>query len=266
MAGVRFLWAGTALYLVGVHRRDVPPTARQWRNAVLSGLPLFVLGNGGVTWAVQFIPSGVAALVVATLPAWLLLFDWAYGGRGGPRLVEGVGIALGVGGVGVLFTPDAAAQLDPVGIAAVVVASIAWAVGSLFSRYADLPASPFRTSGMQMLAGGMVMVAVGLALGEGRRFDPNAVTWESVVAFVYLAAVAVVALPAYTWLLNVTSPALVGTYAFVNPIVAVLLGWAAADEKLTGRSGWAVALVIAGVALLTWPRRPGPSAVAAPEP
>jgi drug/metabolite transporter (DMT)-like permease len=254
MAGVRFLLAGGGLYALGVRQGSPRPTGRQWRNALLSGIPLFVLGNGGVAWAVQTIPSGMAALVVATLPAWLLLFDWACGGRSGPRWVEAAGIALGVGGVGVLFMPSATAGLDPVGIAAVVVASIAWAAGSLLSRYADLPASPFRTAGMQMLAGGACMLAVGFALGESGRFDPAAVSWQSAISFAYLVAVAVVALPAYTWLLNVTSPALVGTYAFVNPIVAVLLGWAAADETLSGRTGLAVALVVAGVALLTWPR------------
>jgi drug/metabolite transporter (DMT)-like permease len=255
MAAARFLLAGAALYALGGRRGSARPTATQWRNALLSGIPLFVFGNGGVAWAVQMIPSGVAALVVATLPAWLLLFDWGYGGRGRPKVAEAVGIALGVAGVAVLFTPAAAAELSPLGIAAVVVASIAWAVGSLFSRYADLPTSPFRTSGMQMLAGGACMVAVGLALGEDGRFDLTAMSWTSAVAFAYLVAVAVVALPAYTWLLNVSSPALVGTYAFVNPVVAVLLGWAVAGETLSGRTGLAVALVIAGVALLTWPRR-----------
>jgi drug/metabolite transporter (DMT)-like permease len=266
MAGARFLLAGSALYALGVRQGSARPTGRQWRNALLSGIPLFVLGNGGVAWAVQSIPSGVAALVAATLPAWLLLLDWGYGGRGGPRVAEAVGIALGVGGVAALLSQAAAAELSPAGIAAVVGASIAWACGSLFSRYSDLPTSPFRTSGMQMLTGGACMVAVGLALGEGGRFAPAAVSWKSAVAFAYLVVVAVVALPAYTWLLTVSSPALVGTYAFVNPIVAVLLGWALAGETLSGRTGLAVALVVAGVALLTWPRRTRARTITPPEP
>ena len=145
--------------------------------------------------------------------------------------------------------------VDPVGAAVLLVAAVAWAVGSLFNRYADLPASPVLTAGMQMLVGGAVMVGLGLALGEAGRLDPGAVSWASVGAVAYLVAVAVVALPAYNWLLTATSPALVGTYAFVNPVVAVLLGWAVAGEALTGRTGVAAGLVVSGVMLLVWPRR-----------
>ena len=253
MAGTRFLLAGAALYAWGAGRGAPRPTARQWRNAAAAGVPLFVLGNGGVSWAEQTFPSGLAALVVATLPAWLLLFDWAIGGRRGPGLVEVAGIGLGLGGVAVLATPGEGGSA--VGVAALVGASVAWAGGSLFSRYADLPASPVRTAGMQMLAGGAVMVAVGPVLGEVGRLGSAAVSADSAVSFAYLVAVAVVALPAYTWLLTESSPALVGTYAFVNPVVAVALGWAVAREPLTARTGLAVVLVVAGVALLTWPRR-----------
>ena len=252
MAGTRFLAAGAALYAVGVPA-DLPrPSARQWRNAAVGAVPLFVMGNGGVTWAEQAVPSGAAALVIATLPAWLLLLDWGYGGRRGPRAVEAVGIGLGLAGVGVLSAPGG---VDPVGAVVLLAAAVAWAVGSLFNRYADLPASPALTAAMQMLAGGVMMVALGLILGEAGRFEPGAVSWRSAAAVAYLVAVAVVALPAYNWLLAVTSPALVGTYAFVNPVVAVLLGWAAVGEPLGARTGAAAALVVLGVLLLVRPRR-----------
>jgi drug/metabolite transporter (DMT)-like permease len=254
MAGTRFLIAGAFLYFWAAGRGSPRPTRRQWRNAVVAGIPLFVMGNGGVSWAEQTFPSGLAALVVATLPAWLLLFDWLIGGRRAPKPIEATGIGLGLAGVAVLATPPEGGS--PVGVAVLVGASIAWAGGSLFSRYADLPASPVRTSGMQMLAGGAVMVGLGPVLGETHRFSLAAVSADSVLAFAYLVAAAVVALPAYQWLLTVSSPALVGTYAFVNPVVAVALGWALAGEPLTGRTGLAVILVVAGVALLTWPRRP----------
>ena len=211
-----------------------------------------MIGNGGVTWAELTVPSGAAALVIATLPAWLLLLDWGYGGRAGPRAAELLGIGLGMAGVAALSSPGG---INPVGVTVLVVAAVAWAVGSLFNRYADLPASPARTAGMQMLAGGVVMVAVGLVAGEGGRFDPSAATGPSVLAWLYLVAVAVVALPAYNWLLTATSPALVGTYAFVNPVVAVLLGWAALGEALTGRTALAAGLVVLGVMILVWPRR-----------
>lgn len=258
MAGSRFLVAGVILYILGI-RTGTPPSARQWRNAAIASVPLFVLGNGGVTWAEQAVPSGAAALVIATLPAWLLLLDWGYGGRRGPRAVELLGIGLGLTGVATLTAPGG---VDPVGAGVLLVAAMAWAVGSLFSRYAELPASPVLSAGMQMLVGGVIMISLGLAAGEGGRFDPAAVSEWSVASWVYLVAVAVVALPAYTWLLTVARPAVVGTYAFVNPVVAVLLGWAIASEPLEGRTGAAAALVVVGVMLLVWPR----SRVATPHP
>jgi drug/metabolite transporter (DMT)-like permease len=256
MAGVRFLLAGAFLYALGARQGLPRPSRRQWLNATIAGVPLFVVGNGGVAWAEQTVPSGLAALIVATLPAWLLLLDWAWGGRRGPRLVELTGIGLGLGGVAVLAAPSGAGEVPLVGTLVLTAAAIAWAAGSLFSRSADLPASAVRTAGMQMLTGGACMVALGLALGEAGRSEVAAVSWESALAFAYLVAAAVVAFPVYQWLLTACAPALVGTYAFVNPVVAVLLGWAILGESLSGRTGAAVVLVVAGVALLTWPRRP----------
>ena len=182
-----------------------------FENAVDTGaaILLFVLGNGGVTWAELTVPTGAAALIIATLPAWLLLMDWGYGGRTGPRLMELAGIALGLGGVAILTSPGG---LNPLGGVALVVSAVAWAAGSLVNRYADLPASPVRMAGMQMTAGGVMVVSLGILMGEIGRFDPTAISVLSVAAFVYLVAVALVALPAYNWLLAVTSPALVGTY------------------------------------------------------
>jgi len=262
MAGVRFLIAGSVLYALSTRQPGPRPTGRHWRNAVAAAIPLFVIGNGGVTWAEQAIPSGAAALVIATLPAWLLLLDWAYGGRTGPRWIEVLGIGFGLTGVATLSAPGG---IDPVGVAVLLVAAVAWAIGSLFNRYAHLPASPVLTSGMQMLAGGVIMVTIGLALGEGERLDLGSVSGRSIAAVLYLVAVAVVALPAYNWLLSVTSPALVGTYAFVNPVVAVLLGWAALGEAVSGRTTLAAALVVFGVMLLVWPRRrPAPRSAAPP--
>ena len=254
MAGVRFLLAGAFLYALAIRQGSPRPTVRHWRNAFIAGIPLFVMGNGGVVYAQQTFPSGLAALVVATLPAWLLLIDWSIGGRNGPKLIEVLGIGLGLGGVVLLANPKDDSSLA--GVVVLTGASIAWAAGSLFSRYADTPDSVVRTSGMQMLAGGAVMVVIGLATGEMNRFSFGNVSVESGLSFAYLVAVAMVALPAYTWLLTVSSPALVGTYAFVNPVVAVMLGAAIASEALTGRTGLAVVLVVLGVALLTWPRRP----------
>lgn len=252
MAGSRFLVAGIVLYSLGARAGAPRPSLRHWRNAAIASVPLFVLGNGGVTWAERAVPSGAAALIIATLPAWFLLLDWGYGGRKGPQLRELTGIGLGIAGVATLSAPGG---IDPVGAGILMSAAISWAVGSLFNRYADLPASPVRTAGMQMFLGGTIMIALGSMIGEWDRLDPASISGESGLAWGYLVAVAIVALPAYNWLLTATSPALVGTYAFVNPLVAVLLGWAIINEELNERMGTSAVLVVLGVMLLVWPRR-----------
>src|SRR5579883_698075 len=252
MAGSRFLVAGAALYAYSSRSGRPALSARHWWNAAVASVLLFVLGNGGVTWAEQTIPSGAAALINATVPAWLLLLDWRYGGRSRPRAMELVGIGLGMAGVAVLSAPGG---VDPVGAGVLMLASVAWATGSLFSRYARFPSSPLLTAGMQMLVGGAFLIGLGLAAGEGRRLDPAAASWQSFTAWTYLVVVALVALPAYTWLLTAASPTMVGTHAFVNPLVAVVFGWAFIGEELAGRTGAAAALVVLGVILLVLSRR-----------
>lgn len=260
--GVRFVVAGLVLWgwarAAGVDR----PTARQWRNAAVVGVLFFLLGNGGVGWAfdVEKVPSGLAALTVATTPAWMVLIDWAWGGPR-PRLPVGVGIAVGLVGVAVLVGTDGESGVSLPGAVALTTASVAWAAGSIVARRADLPRSSALTTGMEMLAGGVALAALGGLTGEGPRLDLGRVSAPSAAAFVYLVAAAVVALCVYTWLLTVADPGLVGTYAFVNPVVAVALGAALADEPLTRQVGAAAALVVVGVALIAWPRsrRPEPS-------
>ncbi|MDB5308548.1 MAG: hypothetical protein JWO38_2750 [Gemmataceae bacterium] len=258
MAGARFLLAGALLTGWAWARRDGRPTGRQWRNAAVAGLLMLLVGNGGVTWAQQTVPSGVASLVAATMPGWLVVFEWGRAGRR-PRPAVAAGIVVGLTGVAVLGLPGLVGLSDGVslsGTAALLVAAASWAAGSLFARHADLPRSPTLTTGMEMLAGGVALTATGVLTGEPDRFDPVDVSAASAAAFLYLLAAAVLALSVYTWLLTVADPGLVGTYAFVNPVVAVLLGWAVAGEQLTPPVGLAAALVVAGVALITWPRKP----------
>ena len=254
MAGTRFLLSAVILGIWAYLRGDAKPTWKQWRNAAAAGCLMFVGGNGGVSFSQQVLPSGLAALVVATVPAWLSLFDWVGVSGRRPRTRELAGIAIGLGGVGLLavgeHTPGVA-RPDMVGL--VVAASAAWAAGSLFARGADLPRSPISVMAMEMLTGGTAVAALGLATGETHRFDPAAVNADSVWAFAYLMVAGLVALPTYTWLLTVTSPALVGTYAFVNPVVAVLLGWAVLGEALNDEALAAAVLVVLGVVLITWP-------------
>ncbi|MBX9626405.1 MAG: EamA family transporter, partial [Gemmataceae bacterium] len=190
MGGVRFLLGGAILlgwvWAAGVGRAS----ARQWRNAAVAGVLLFLGGNGGVAWAfdVEKVPSGLAALTVATTPAWMVLLEWAWGGRR-PRLVVGLGIAVGLAGVAVLAGGGGVAGgVSPAGAAALTIASLSWAVGSIFARRSDLPRSPAQTTAMEMLAGGAALAAVGWLAGEPARFIPANVTTVSGVAFAYLVA------------------------------------------------------------------------------
>lgn len=270
MAGARFLAAGALLYAWARVRGAARPTPRQWGGAAVVGALLLLVGNGGVTWAEQRVPSGVAALLVATEPLWVVLLSWW--GLGGPRptLRTALGLVLGLAGVAVLVgggsraehaASGAAAGLDLVGVGAVLVGATAWAAGSLWSisraGKARLPQSAPLATGMQMLAGGALLCVASAAAGEPRAFHPAAVSGASLAALGYLATFgSIVAFSAYIWLLKVEPPARAASYAFVNPVVAVLLGWAVAGEPLTTRVLVAAAVIVAALVLLTLtPRR-----------
>lgn len=252
MAGVRFVVAGAILY--GWRRaRGVPaPTGGQWRAATAVGGLMLLGGNGGVVWAEQWIESGTAALVVATVPLWMVLMDWLRPGGRPPRPLVWAGIVVGLAGVGILFGgPAAGTERYTVGLVVLVVASVAWAAGSLYSRTASLP-GPLVATGMQMLAGGGLLLAAGVVTGELRGIDPGSFSTASLLALLYLVVFgSLVGYTAYVWLLRVTSPALASTYAYVNPVVAVFLGWLLAGEMLTGRVLLASGIIVGAVALIT---------------
>jgi drug/metabolite transporter (DMT)-like permease len=218
---------------------------------------LFLCGNGGVTWAEGFITSSLAALLVASEPLWIVLLSWLMPGGSRPNGKVWLGLALGFAGVWLLVSAGAAASgaaggASILGAAAVLGAAFAWAVGSVYSLRASLPRSPLLSSGMQMLAGGSLLLLVGIMTGELARLDFNSVSTRSIVAFLYLTVFgSVVAFTAYSWLLRNASPARVSTYAYVNPVVAVLLGWALAGEAMTTSSLVAAGIIVASVALIT---------------
>jgi drug/metabolite transporter (DMT)-like permease len=255
MAGVRFVVAGAVLYAWTRRARGVaPPTRTEWWGTAVVGGLLLLGGNGAVVWAEQFIPSGLAALLVATVPLWMVVLDWAGGGeRPGPGVV--LGLTVGLAGVGLLVdTPGVEINdtMELLGAGAVVLGALSWAVGSLHSRRASLPASPRLATAMQMLTGGGLLLVAGVLAGEPARFDPGAVTFRSAAALLYLVvAGSLVAFSAYIWLLRHASPARVSTYAYVNPVVALFLGWALAGEPLTPRTLLAAAVILGSVALIT---------------
>lgn len=255
MAGIRFSVAGAVVYAAMRLAGAAPPTRRNWRDAAVVGAALLLGGNGGVVWAEQYIASGIAALLVATVPIWMVGLDWLLGTGPRPLPQTVVGMALGLLGMGVLVGPDALHGGALLPSLVLVAASIAWAWGSLYSRGAEPPASPMMGTAMQMSAGGALLLVAGVVRGELGGFDVAAVSGKSFLALVYLiVAGAIVGFSCYIWLLRHARPAQVSTYAYVNPIVAVLLGWALAGEPLTPRIAAAGAIIVVGVALIVTAR------------
>jgi drug/metabolite transporter (DMT)-like permease len=263
LVGSRFLLAGGLLYgwlrLRGVAR----PTDRQWWAAVVTGVLMLVCGVGGVTWAEQWVPSGTAALLVATVPLWVTVVDGAILRRSRLGWPSAVGLAVGLAGVGVLvgLSPAEIGRIDPAGAAAILAGAACWSVGSLHSRRADLPASPAMTVAIQMVSAGFALLAISSLLREWQDgFALSDVTVRSGLALGYLVVLgSMLTLCCYVWLLRRVSAPAVATYAFVNPLVAMALGTAAAGEAFGVRELAATALIVGSVVMIQsrhWRRVP----------
>jgi drug/metabolite transporter (DMT)-like permease len=257
LGGSRFVISGLILYGWMRFRGAAAPTRVQWRASLVAGVLLLVGGNGAVIWAEQHVASGLVALIVAIVPLWMVLLDWARPGGTRPSRAVFVGVGLGAAGLALLIGPDALASgsrsgLD-VGAAIVpVFGSMLWALGSIYSRYAPRPASATMATGMQMLGGGVAFLVVSAIAGEPRHFSVAQVTTPSLVGWLYLVTFgSLLGFTAYIYLLGATTPAKAATYAYVNPVVAVLLGWAVAGEPFTPRMAIAAAIILGAVALIT---------------
>jgi drug/metabolite transporter (DMT)-like permease len=252
MAGSRNLAAGLLLYALARARNSASPSRIEWRDAAIAGGLMLALGNGGVTWAEQVIPSGVTALLVALTPVWMVLLDWLRPGGTRPRPFVVAGLMVGF--LGVALLARGGNHSGPVydwGIAALMIASMGWACGSIFNRQAHKPASPLLGVAMQMMTGGTLMLGVAAIRGEAAQFSIDRVTWLSAGAWIYLtAAGSMVGYTAYIWLLHASTPARVATYAYVNPLIAVLLGCTIGQETFSHELFVAGALIIAAVILI----------------
>jgi drug/metabolite transporter (DMT)-like permease len=269
LAGMRHLGFGLMFYPILRWKSAVKPTWEHWRTAAITGFLLLFVGNGGVCVAEQTVPSGVTALLVATVSLWMVIVDWLRPGgvRPVPRVL--VGLVLGFAGLALLVGPKnlgGSDRVSPGGVALLLVASFAWACGSLYSKHGALP-SPLLGAAMQSLCGGVTLVVVGFFTGEARYFHLAAVTGRSWVAVAYLVFFgSMMGFTAYVYILKKSTATRVATYAFVNPVVALLLGWLFAGEAIGLRTGLAAGVILGAVVLvITAPKREAVRVAAVPE-
>lgn len=288
MAGSRFVIAGAVLAAILVAKGRFQATKAQWYWNVNVGLWLLLGGNGLVTWAEQSVPSGLATLIVATNPLMIVAAEWVVYRWSGQQLGavpnRGVlfGILLGLIGLAILVAPslltpgavDVEGQanassdhllaahnvVNPMGIGAIVIACLAWTIGSAMTRYAPRPVDPFSGAAVQMLGGGAAMVLLGLLVGEHQQIDFSGASVRSVLAWLYLImAGSLIAFTTFVWLMKHASPTLVSTYGYVNPVVAVILGWLILDETIDAWTILSAAFIIAGVAMISLKKRKHPA-------
>jgi drug/metabolite transporter (DMT)-like permease len=262
MAGARFLVAGSILTAWIAFTGGFRATRRQWfDNTIIGGL-LLLGGNGLVSWAEQKVPSGIATLIISVSPLFIVLLDWLVlvvgrdatrGSRPTPAIFTG--IALGFVGLALLVGPDlsrSTGQLDPWRVGGLVLACFSWGVGSMYTRYARHQAEPFTGAAIQQLTGAVWLLVVSCVLREPAQFEWAAVTGRSLVAWSYLVvAGSLIGFTTFVWLMKHSTPARVSTYAYVNPVVAVFLGWLVLHEPVSPRIFLAAGVIIAGVAIIT---------------
>lgn len=255
MVGTRFIVSGVLLYAWARFRGDQRPTAAQWRDATIVGILMLCLGNGAVSWAEQRVPSGLAALLVAVVPLWMVLLDWLRPRGSRPRVLVIAGVVVGLVGLFVLIGPDSVSghgAVDLVGAIVLIAGSLAWAAGSIYTRYGRVPESAVMSTGVQMIGGSIALLVVGAARGELALVHPSQISAHSWEGWIYLVTFgSLLGFTAYIYLLQNVSPAKASTYAYVNPLVAVLLGWAIAGETVTARSLAAAAIILGGVAMIS---------------
>jgi len=254
LSATRHLIAGLILYPILRWKTGIRPTRSQWQTAAVTGLLLILVGNGGVCLSERTLPTGVAALIVALVSFWMVLLDWLRpgGARPVPRVVAS--LVLGFGGLALLVGPahlGGSGRVDPVGAGILFVATFGWACGSIYSKHHDLPSSPMLGVGMQSLVGGTALWIAGFLSGEAQQAHFGAVSARSWMAIVYLIVFGSgIGFTAYVYLLKKSTAARVGTYAFVNPVVALFLGWIGAGEIITLRTALAAGVILTAVLLV----------------
>lgn len=258
MAATRFLIAGGILFLFAIFNgaRVRQPFAN-WRRAIIIGGLLLLCGNGGVTWAEKYVTSGFAALLIASEPLWIVVFNWGLSHRR-PNAKVLLGIFIGLAGVALLVSDGfgqgggSSSKMTLIGAVVVLLSSLAWAAGSVYSNRNPIDAPTSLASGMQMLSGGGLLLLLALVTGDVKHLNLEHASWTSIGAFAYLTIFgSLLVFTAYSWLLHNVTPAHAATYAYVNPVVAVLLGWSIASEPLTLKMLIAASIIVGSVVLIT---------------
>jgi drug/metabolite transporter (DMT)-like permease len=270
LAGMRFVAAGVALYLWAIARGESTPNQRQWASVSLLAIFFFVLDYGLVFWAEQRVPSGVTAVVMATIPVFIALSEMIFLRTQKLTVPLVSALAIGVGGVAVLISRSlnlGGAPIDRAGVVALIVGSMSWSIASVFTRVLPLPSSKAMSSGAQMLTGGVFLVITAAALGEFRDFHPANVSREAWLSLIYLiVAGSIIGFTAYLWLIHHESPTKVGTYAYVNPVVAVLIGYFLGGEALGARTILGTLLVLTSVVTINLTKTKKPAEALPSEP
>lgn len=252
MASGRFLLAGAILYVIARQRGAAPPERHHWGPAFIIGGLMLLIGNGAVVLAERTVPTGMAALFIASEPLCVAVLSWLGAGGEAPRGRRLVALLAGLGGVALLVSGRDMAGADVLGVALCLLSSLSWAAGSLYSIRAPRPPSALVATAIQMLAGGALQLVAGTLLGEWSSFDPSQFSLASITALLYLVIFgSLVAFTAYQWLLQNVTPTMAATYAYVNPVVAVFLGWLILGEQITALTVAAAAIIIASVVLIS---------------
>lgn len=259
MAGARFTFAGGILFLIARFSKEYEtPKLAHWKTSFIVGTLLLLFGNGGVVFAEKYISSSLAALLIATEPFWIVLLSWLWLKKSRPDLKVVAGLVLGFFGVWLLIGgqpahgADVNASMQFFGSLAIIAAAMSWAIGSIYGLRAPVPRSAILTAGMQMFSGGLVLLFVSLFTGEIFRFNVSQVSNNSWFGLVYLIVFgSLLGFTAYSWLLKNAQPAIVSTYAYINPVIAVFLGWLIASESFTSQMLIGAGIIVGSVALIT---------------
>lgn len=255
MAGTRFLVAGIVLYFYALSKGAHKPTKENWIAGFTVSFLILLLGNGSVTWASKLVPSNISAIIIATVPMWLIIFNWLLISKQPPAPGVIVGVIIGLFGIGVLVfgsSSSATGALNPIGIGVLIFAAMTWSLGSLYSKFAKLPQNTIQSIAVQMLCAAVLFYITSLFAGDWKNFDIAAITLSSLLGLLYLIFFgSIIGYSAYIWLIKNVEPAIVSTYAFVNPAVAVFAGWAILGETLSPNAMVATGIILLAVIIIT---------------